>query len=290
MKAACEPVKILRMALVFGLICLIAYGSRAQTVEPQHDQLLNGLRVLLWTRPGDQTVLLKLRIHSGAIFDTAGKAGTMALLGDILFPDPATREYFTAEMGGRLEVDTDYDSINVTLQGRASEYDRIVDILRSALVTTPLTAENVARAREARMKKLSQNKPVAGEIADLAIANRLLGPFPYTQPIGGAVESLRNVEWADARRGMFMSPITPPWRSSAVPTSVGRCEACASCWVVGGRADRAVLATFRKPDAPISERHCKLAGFVAAEVRAHPGPGPRRQGFLCSQSIGASYP
>ena len=47
------------------------------------------------------------------------KAGEMALLGDILFPDPTTREYFTEEMQGRLNVDTDYDSITMTMQGRS---------------------------------------------------------------------------------------------------------------------------------------------------------------------------
>src|SRR5687768_4621527 len=113
--------------------------------EPEREQLLNGLRVLIWHRPADQDVLLKLRIHSGAAFDVAGKGGQMAILGDILFPDATTREYFTDEMGGRLDVDTDYDSITVTLQGRAREFERIVEILRTAVVTTQITPEIVTR-------------------------------------------------------------------------------------------------------------------------------------------------
>src|SRR5450432_1150993 len=92
-----------------ALLCLsLAHVCPSQTVEPQRDQLLNGLRVVLWPRPGDPTVLVKLRIHSGAEFDTIGKQGTMALLGDILFPDATTHEYFKEEMGGRLEVNTTY--------------------------------------------------------------------------------------------------------------------------------------------------------------------------------------
>ncbi len=103
-----------RNAFTVALVCLVAGlhtpAAFAQTSEPHRDQLLNGLRILLWSRPGDQNVLLKLRIHSGAAFDMAGKAGTMALLGDALFPDAATHEYFTEEMGGRLNVETNYDS------------------------------------------------------------------------------------------------------------------------------------------------------------------------------------
>ena len=80
---------------------------------------------MLLPRPGDQEVLIKLRVHSGAAFDLAGKAGSAALLGDILFPDQITREYFTEEMQGRLDVKTNYDSVTITMQGRAREFERI---------------------------------------------------------------------------------------------------------------------------------------------------------------------
>lgn len=252
MKTAKVPPKLRILALIFGSLCLCAQGASAQTVEPQHEQLLNGLRVLLWTRPGDQTVVLKLRIHRGAVFDIVGKGGTMALLGDILFPDAATHEYFTGEMGGRLEVDTDYDTITITLQGRAREYDRIVDVLRGALVATPLTAENVARVREARIKKLSEIQPSAAGIADLAIAHRLLGAFPYAHPIGGTADSLRRVDRADLMlaRDRFMNS------DNATLAIVGgvdqRTAMRALRQLLGGwrKSDQVVPATFRQPDPP----------------------------------------
>jgi zinc protease len=241
-----------KMAVAICLMCLLVQTSSSQTAEPQRDQLLNGLRILLWTRPGDQTVVVKLRIHSGAAFDTAGKAGTMALLGDLLFPDAATHEYFTGEMGGRLDVETDYDTINITLQGRASEYDRIVDILRSGLVNTPLTPENLAKVREARLKKLTVTKASGGEIADQAIAGRLLGSFPYAHPVGGTPESLGRVERADLMlaRDRFLSP------NNATLSIVGgvdqRRAMRAVRQLLGGwrKSDQVVPATFRQPDPP----------------------------------------
>src|ERR1051325_9877678 len=58
----------------------------AQSVpEPHREQLLNGLNVLTWQRGGDPNVLIKLRIHSGAAFAVAGKAGRMAPLSDRCF-------------------------------------------------------------------------------------------------------------------------------------------------------------------------------------------------------------
>ena len=121
---------------------------------------------------------------------------------------PLTHDYFTQEMGGRLEVETDHDAITITLQGRASEYDRIVDYLRAALVTTPLSPENLVKVREARLKGLSAPKPSAADVADRAIAERLFGSFPYANPVGGTAESLARIERADLMlaREKFLNP------------------------------------------------------------------------------------
>lgn len=187
---------------------LLSAVSAQVPVEPERSSLLNGLRVLILPRAGEQDVLLKLRVHRGAAFDLAGKGGTMALLGDILFPDPTTREYFTQEMQGRLNVTSDYDSLTITIQGRAREFDRIVEILRTALVTTQLSPENVAKVREGRIKILKESSISSAMLADRAIAARLFGDFPYGRPYSGTPESLERVDRADLMlaRERFLSP------------------------------------------------------------------------------------
>ena len=177
----------LRKAAIIACLLLMPAAALAQVpMEPEHARLLNGLRVLIWSRPGDQDVLLKLRVHSGAAFDLAGKGGSMALLGDILFPDATAREYFT-EMQGRLNVTTDYDSLTITMQGRAHEFEKIVEILRTALVTTQLTPENLAKVRDGRIKVLKETGISPTMLADRAIAARMFGDFPYGRPDGGSV-------------------------------------------------------------------------------------------------------
>ncbi len=198
-----------KIALLLSLAAAtqsLVHGQLLAT--PERFQLLNGLRVLLLSRPGDQEVLLKLRIHSGAAFDLAGKAGSMALLGDMLFPDPATREYFTEEMQGRLNVATDYDSITITMQGRANQFEKITGILRTALVTTPLTPENVARIRDGRIKIIKDTSISTTTLADRAIASRLFGDFPYGRPYSGTAESLERIERGDLMlaRERFLNP------------------------------------------------------------------------------------
>ncbi|MGI9068417.1 MAG: M16 family metallopeptidase [Pyrinomonadaceae bacterium] len=193
-------------------ICLLvafqSFGGAQVPYEPERNRLLNDLRVVILPRPGEQEVLIKLRIHSGAAFDLAGKAGSMALLGDLLFPDPTTREYFTETMKGRLNVTTDYDSMTITMQGRAREFERMIEILRTALVTPQLTQENVAKAREGRIKVVRETSISPTVVADRAIATRLFGDFPYGRPYTGTVESLERVERVDLllARDRFLNP------------------------------------------------------------------------------------
>ena len=193
----------LTTAVVLILFCLAGPATgRGQTLPaPEREMLLNGLKILYWEQPGNPNVLLKLRIHSGAAFDLADKAGMMALLGDALFPDAATREYVTEELEGRLEVTTSLDAIDVTLSGKASELERMIDLLRGAVLTTQLGAENVATLRAARIKLLTEKPTTAVEIADAAIAGRLFGTFPYSRPAAGTVASVTKLERADLLLG-----------------------------------------------------------------------------------------
>ena len=190
---------ITALFLTFGL-AFVSPGigqSQVTAPEPQREQLLNGLKLLLWPRPGSPDLFIKLRIHSGAAFDLAGRSGQMALLGDLLFPDKETFDYFTEEMDGRLDVSVNYDSITITMQCKANELERILELLRNALVSTQLTPEVVARMREARIKIVRDTTISPETVADRAVATRLFGDYPYGRPAAGSVEDLTRVDRAD---------------------------------------------------------------------------------------------
>jgi zinc protease len=258
------PICLLLIALMFS-------STRAQSYpEPVRAQLLNGLTVLFSQRPGDPNVLMKLRVRSGAAFDTTGKSGTMALLGEVLFPDPSTREYVREQLGGKLEVSTDYDGIDVTLSGKVSELERLIDFLRIALVTTQLTPENVAQIREARLKQLSDKSPSAAEFADQTIAARLFGNFPYGRPAIGTVETVSKIDRADLlyARERFLNA------DNATIVVLGGVEQ-ARLWralrqLLGPwqKGDRLVPATFRQPNPPDARvLLLNQPGATRAEIR-----------------------
>lgn len=241
--------RVVMLALAIPGASLSALGQGA---EPQRTQLLNGLRVVHLQKQGDQNVLIKLRVHSGAAFDLAGKEGTLALLGDILFPDPSVREYFTEEMDGRLNVKTDYDAITIAMQGRAAEFERMIEILRTALVTTQLTPENVTRIRDGRIKVAKETSVLPAAIADRAIAARLFADFPYGRPYGGTPESLERIDRGDLMlaRERFLNP------NNATLTIIGGVQptramrALRQLLGIWRKSEQVVPATFRQPLKP----------------------------------------
>lgn len=260
-------------ALLLALLALtVSLGPvRAQTrPEPRREQLLNGLRVRLWYRPSDPNILLKLRIHSGAIFDLAGKAGMMALMSDALFPDPATRDYFTQELGGRLEVESDYDSINITMLARATEFERIVELLRNAVAGPPPEAETFNSLRAARIKLSREMQVSPSLLADRAIAARLFGDYPYGRASTGTPDTLAHIDRPDLMlaRDRFLNA------NNATLVLVGGVQEQRALralrQLLGSwrRSDALVPATFRQPDAPDSRTLIlDLPGAPAAEVR-----------------------
>ena len=192
----------LRRSAVAGVLLLCALLPAtplpAQTPsQPEREQLLNGLRLMFWLQPGSPDVILKLRINSGAAFDLAGKSGQMALLGDLLFPDPATVDFFTDEMGGKLDVNVGYDSTTITMVGKAHEFEQIIEVLRNALLSTQLTPEVVTRMRDQRVKLLRDTSIAPATVADRAVLARLFGDFPYGRPAAGSPEDVARIERAD---------------------------------------------------------------------------------------------
>jgi len=188
--------------LITALALLLAAGSAARVSaqnipQPNRERLLNGLTILYGNRPGEANVLLKLRVHSGAVFDLTGKAGAMSLLADALFPESTTGEYVTEQLGGHLEVTTTYDAIDVSISGKASELERMIELVRNAVLNLNLSAESVNTLREVRLKQLSEKRSSISDMADRAIATRLFGLFPYGNPAEGTVETVARIDRTD---------------------------------------------------------------------------------------------
>lgn len=260
----------LRALTALVLLCSAWAAAPAQSnPEPRREQLLNGMRILLWSRPADQNVLLRLRVHSGAAFDLAGKEGLMATLVDTMF-DQQTRDYVTEELDGRIEVALGYDAIDITLAGRATDFDRLLELARNAVTNPQLTPEVFERVRAARVKSLRETQAPASEAADRAAAARLFGTYPYGRVTAGTPDSLARAERADLLllRERFLNPdntslvIVGGFEPKRVMRSM---RESFGAW---RKSDRAVPATFKLPDPP-DERTLVVnrEGSAAVELR-----------------------
>lgn len=254
-------------------LCLPVADGAAQnfgTPAPRREQLLNGLRLLLLHRPNDEQVSLKLRINSGAAFDLAGKEGLTTLLTDALFPDPGTRLYVTEELDGRLEVNSSYDSIEIALSGKASDFERLAELLRNALMQMRLAPEDVARLRDERIKAAREAHGRPDVVADRAVAARLYGTYPYGRTLAGTPESLARIDRTDLMlaRDRFLIP------NNSTLTLIGGVEATRAMrafrqYLGSWRKSETVAPyTFRQPDAPDARTLIvNLSGTNEAEIR-----------------------
>jgi len=244
--------RLFSAALCLSLVTIFTASVRGQTAEPERETLLNGLRILYWSQPGNPDVLVRLRIHSGAAFDLADKGGMMALLGDALFPDASTREYVAEELGGKLTVTTNYDTLDATISGKAANLERMIDLLRGAVTTTQLGAENIAALKDARIKSYGQQSGSASGVADRAITARLFGSFPYAHPAGGTTLSVSKIERGDlmfARERFLNSDNATVAVLGGVekPRLMRALRQLLGPW---GKSDKTIPATFRQPSPP----------------------------------------
>lgn len=261
----------IRVALLsLGLTLFSCYSAPAQTgPSPDRDQLLNGLRILFFPIPGSPTVTLKLRIHSGAAFDLAGRAGEMSLLGDLLFPDQATLDYFNGEQGGKLDVNVNYDSITVTMIGKASEFDNVIEVLRNGLVQTQLTPDVIGKVKDGQTKILKETSVSPAVVADRAVSTRLFGDFPYGRPVSGTPEDLGRIERADLMlaRERFLNSNNA---TLAIIGGVTKARAMRTLRQLLGpwrKSESLVPTTFRQPTAPDPRVLLIQAPTDAAEIR-----------------------
>jgi predicted Zn-dependent peptidase len=219
---------------------------------PREEKLLNGMKLLVWNQPAAAKVNVKLRIHSGSAFDPQGREGVMRLLSEILFPNESVKEFFAEDLGGSLEIVSNYDYIQINASGDTDKFLTILETLSSALTNPQINKESTEKVRAALLVKLGEIEKDPAYLADRAVAKRLLGDFPYGRPQMGTAETVAKIDFADlllAKQRFLTSDnatlavsggIKPEFALRAAKRLFGG-------WV---KADKKVPSTFARPEPP----------------------------------------
>lgn len=241
--------------VLFLFLFLNVVFSKAQTAKsaaPRQEKLLNGMNLLVWNEPNAAKITVKLRVHSGSAFDTQNKEGTMALLADILFPTAAQKEFFSEDLGGSLEVTSNYDYIQIDATANTEQFLTMMETLSNAVINPQIDKETTAKVRAARLEKLRELEKNPAYIADQAVARRLFGDFPYGRPQTGMSDSVAKIDFADLllakQRFLTADNATLAIVGNVKPDLAYR--AARRFFGAWTQADKRVPATFRQPDAP----------------------------------------
>jgi predicted Zn-dependent peptidase len=248
--------KYLKKSAIFTAFLLyFSVFSFAQTVNfpaPRQEKLLNGLKLLVWNDPQAPKVSVKIRIHSGSAFDPQNKEGVMALLGDILFPNAAVKEFFVEDLGGSLEVTSNFDYIQINATGDHDQILTILETLATAVTKPQIDKDTTAKVKTAKVEKVKELENNPSYIADRAVAKRLFGNFPYGRPELGTSETLAKIDFADillAKQKFLTADNATIAISGNVKTDL---MFRAARRYFGGweKADKKFPATFTQPEIP----------------------------------------
>ncbi|MGD9589826.1 MAG: M16 family metallopeptidase [Pyrinomonadaceae bacterium] len=251
------------------LMTAAAVNAQKTSPAPRQEKLLNGLKVLIWNLPSSETVTVKLRIHGGSAFDPQGKEGVMKMLSEGFFPTKESREFFE-ELGGGLEIDCNYDYIQVTARARNDEFLTVLETLSQSILGPEIGKDATSGLRAAVLEQLKEVEGDPGYIADRAVARRLFGTFPYGRPILGTRETLEAIDFADLRfakdRLLTADNATLSIEGKVDPALAFRAaRRYLGSWL---KADKKIPSTFRQPDPPArTVEVLEVPGAGANELR-----------------------
>jgi len=238
-------------------ICLLilssfSFGQYKTMPEPREEKLLNNLKVLIWNNPDTDKVTVKLRIHSGSVFDIRGKVGTMALLRDILLANDEIAKLFTDDLGGSIAITGNYDYMQITATTKASEFLTVMQTIAPLIVNPTIDKKTTALVKAKRLKMLKVRENITSYVADMEIRGRLFGDFPYGNPIAGTTESLSKIDFADIllAKQRFMTADNATLTINGNVRSAFAYRVARRLFGSWSKSDGKVRPTFRLPDEP----------------------------------------
>lgn len=239
-------------SVLLASLSIAAFAQKTGARPPRQEKLLNGLKVLIWSEPATEMATVKVRIHAGSSFDPQGKEGVMKMLSEAIFPNNDARDFYKDDLGGGLEIISNYDFIQINAWSRPSEFLTMIETLAGAISNPQIDKDTTAVVKTSVLNALREKQKDSSYMADQAIARRLFGTFPYGRPEFGTEDSLAKIDFADLRFSydrLFGADNATIAISGNVNSDIAyrAVRRYFGAWL---KSDKRVPSTFKQPEAP----------------------------------------
>ena len=166
---------------------------------------INGLKVLVKRREGNQTVVAGLFIKGGARNITAANAGIEDLMLDVAseatvsFPRERLRKELS-RLGTSIASGVNYDYTGLTLATTRTNFDRSWEIFTDAALRPAFTPEDVDRVRNRLVLSLRDDADTPDSYLQVLQARTAYAGHPYMNDPRGTAEVVSRLTAEDLRR------------------------------------------------------------------------------------------
>jgi len=173
-------------------VCLV---TSAVGLPLYRDSLANGLVVLTYEDTRLPTVAVSLVCRSGSACDPEGKAGTAAMMADLLTRGTTTMSGDSIKsivefLGGRFSGDADDDNCGIDVRVLSKDLGTALDLLADAVLHPAFDATEMEIARSRMIAGARRIFDNPGAEVRYEFMKLLYGNHPYGRPAGGDTISL----------------------------------------------------------------------------------------------------
>jgi len=190
-------------------------GANAPVEVPRmwQQETENGIQILGTVSTETPTTSLLIKIPAGHYFESKDKAGTAALVADML--NESTTERSAEEMskalqllGSSVSVSAGSFTIDVNINALTKNLDATMTLVKEKLFNPAFLKEDFVRNQKNTIQGIKNSKKNAGYLASTAYRQLLNGDNVAATPVGGSEKSVANISLDDVKT-FYASHIKP---------------------------------------------------------------------------------
>ena len=184
------------LAVLAAALCALALtGAAVRVPAPISRTLPNGLRVVVFQRPGLPIVQAQLQVAAGLTAESPGHSGLAFLTAQLLRQGTTSRsaEDFATELdtlGATLAINLTRDAAQVAVGSRAPEFESVLELMSDAVVNPLFSEEAFQGVRRQVAGQLGQQTQNPAALADERAAALAFGAHPYGRAMRGNLDAL----------------------------------------------------------------------------------------------------